>query len=405
MPESKGNLKIETPRWAQPLLKPARYKGVHGGRGSGKSTFFAGEVVLDAMDGLNIVCVREFQRTLSQSAKKLIESKIEEYKLGKFFDVQRDQIKGPHNNLIIFNGLRDHNAESIKSLEGYDRAWIEEAQSLSQRSLDLLRPTIRKENSEIWASWNPRFETDPIDVLLRGENPPPDACVIQCNYTDNRWFPDVLKKELDYDRRRDPEKYQHVWLGGYLRNSEARVFKNWTIEEFEAPKDANHRLGCDWGFATDPTTAIRSHVIGRKLYVDYEAYEIGCEIENIPILFQTIPDAEKWPMIADSARPDTISYVKRHGFPKIYPCAKGPGSIEDGIEWLKNYDIIVHPRCKHTIDELTLYSYKVDKNTGKVLPILEDKNNHIIDPLRYSEEGNRRAGTVKAAPIDFDSEW
>jgi len=399
------NLKIKTPRWAKPFLHPARYKGVHGGRGSGKSTFFAGEVVLDAYQGKNIVCVREIQRTLAQSAKKLIETKIEEYGMGKAFDIQRDQIKGPHGNLIIFNGLRDHNAESIKSLEGYDIAWIEEAQSMSQRSLDLLRPTIRKECSEIWASWNPRFETDPIDVLLRGENPPPDATVVECNYSDNKWFPDVLKKELEYDKRRDPEKYAHVWLGGYLRNSEARVFRNWTIEEFNTPSDASFRLGADWGFSVDPTVLTRCYIEGRKLFIDYEAYEVGCEIENIPLLFQTIPESEKWPIVADNNRPDTIDYMQRHGFPKIYGAAKGKGSIEDGIEWLKNYDIIVHPRCKHTIDELTMYSYKVDKDTGKVLPVLKDKDNHVIDSLRYANEGYRRARHTEAQPIEFDSEW
>jgi phage terminase large subunit len=106
----------------------------------------------------------------------------------------------------------------------------------------------------------------------------------------------------------------------------------------------------------------------------------------------SVPESERWPITADSARPETISHVKKHGFPRINAAVKGPKSIEDGIEWLKNYDIIVHPRCKHTIDELTLYSYKVDKITGQVLPVLEDKENHVIDALRYAVEGVRRAG-------------
>jgi phage terminase large subunit len=127
------------------------------------------------------------------------------------------------------------------------------------------------------------------------------------------------------------------------------------------------------------------------LYIDYEAYQIGCEIMNIPTLFMTVPESEKYPIVADSARPETISHVKKHGFPRIYPAVKGPKSVEDGIEWLKSFDVVVHPRCTHTIDELSLYSYKVDKMTGQVLPQLEDKQNHVIDALRYACEGVRRA--------------
>jgi phage terminase large subunit len=184
------------------------------------------------------------------------------------------------------------------------------------------------------------------------------------------------------------------------------VFKNWTVEEFETPEDAYHRLGADFGFSVDPTVLVRCHLVGRRLFIDYEAYEIGCEIENIPHLFFTVPDAESWPLVADNNRPDTISYLRRNGFTKIYPAIKGKGSVEEGIEWLKNYDIIVHPRCTHTIDELTLYSYKVDKDTGKILPVLEDKNNHVIDALRYANEGHRRAQhNGEENVIEFDSEW
>lgn len=149
--------------------------------------------------------------------------------------------------MIIFQGMQDHTADSIKSLEGYDIAWVEEAQSLSQRSLDLLRPTIRKESSELWFSWNPNLETDPVNALLRGETPPLGAVVVQANYRDNPWLPEVLSAEIEYDRRRDPEKFAHVWLGEYQRNSEARVFRNWKIEEFEVHPDAVIRQGADWG--------------------------------------------------------------------------------------------------------------------------------------------------------------
>jgi phage terminase large subunit len=388
-------LNIDTPRWALPLLKPTRYKGAHGGRGSGKSHFFAELLIEEHICNPNqsSLCVREIQLSLNQSVKRLLENKIQDLNAGWYFDCQDKMIKSTHGaGLIIFQGMQNHTADSIKSLEGYDRAWVEEAQSVSQRSLDLLRPTIRKPGSELWFSWNPSLETDPIDSLLRGPEPPPDSIIVQVNYLDNPWFPDVLREEMEYDRKRDPEKYAHVWLGEYLRNSEARVFKNWRVEEFNTPTNATLRFGADWGFAVDPTVLVRCYIDGRKLYIDYEAYMVNCEINNIPDLFMTIPEAEKWPIIADSARPETVSYVKKHGFPRIMAAIKGPGSFEDGIEWLKSFEIIVHPRCKHTIDELTLYSYKVDKLTGMVLPHLEDKENHVIDALRYACEGLRRAG-------------
>jgi phage terminase large subunit len=301
--------------------------------------------------------------------------------------------------LIIFQGMQNHTAESIKSLEGYHRAWIEEAQSLSQRSLDLLRPTIRtekedgdiKEKSELWFSWNPRAATDPVDALLRGEYPPNDAIVLEINYQDNPFFPETLREEMEYDRSRDIDKYNHVWLGEYLKNSEARIFRNWTIKDFKAPKDTIFRYGADWGFAKDPIVLTRCFIEGRNLYIDYEAVQVECEIPDTPRLFYQVPDSEKWRIIADSARPEMISYMKKHGFPKMKASKKGKGSIEEGIEWLKSFNIIVHPRCKETIRELTNYSYKIDPHTEEILPIIEDDNNHIMDALRYACESIRRA--------------
>jgi phage terminase large subunit len=406
-----STLQIKTPEWALALLEPARYKAAFGGRGSGKSHAFA-EMLIEAhiIDQTSrSVCVREVQKSLAQSVKRLLELKIEEMNAGAYFEVQEAVIKSKKGDgLIIFQGMQNHTADSIKSLEGYDRAWVEEAQSLSQRSLDLLRPTIRKPESELWFTWNPANESDPVDHLLRGPNPPPSATVIEVNYTDNPWFPDVLAAEMEYDKRRDPDKYAHVWLGKYLQNSSNRVFSNWRIDEFETPPDTVHRLGADWGFASDPTVLVRCHIVGRTLYIDYEAYMVGCEIIDTPELFLTVPESEKWPIVADSARPETVSHMKKHGFPKIMSAIKGPKSVEEGVEFLKTYDIVVHPRCVHTIDELTLYSYKTDPMTGKVLPILEDKKNHVIDALRYACEGVRRVQKSTPAvfkPLPTASKW
>lgn len=374
----------------------ARYKGIYGGRGSAKSHDRA-EALIEraATEKIDAVCVREIQKSLANSVKKLLELKIEHLGLQDFFTVQESVIKSVHGGIIIFQGMQNHTADSIKSLEGFDIAWVEEAQSLSQRSLDLLRPTIRKPESEMWFTWNPNSPDDPIDSFLRSNHLPPNSIVIEANYTDNPWFPDVLRDEMEYDKRRDPDKYAHIWLGKYLVNSESRVFKNWKVEEFERPLGTIYRLGADWGFSVDPSVLIRCSLEGNICYIDYEAYQVGCEIVNLPELFMQVPEAEKWPITADSARPETISHMQKNGFPRIKGAIKGAKSIEDGIEFMKSYDIIVHPRCKHTIDELTLYSYKIDPLTGFVLPILQDKNNHVIDACRYALEGARRAARAK----------
>lgn len=323
--------------------------------------------------------------------KLLVEDKIRKLGVQDQFEILEAEIRTPGGGLIMFQGMQNHTADSIKSLEGFDVAWVEEAQSLSQRSLDLLRPTIRKPGSELWFSWNPAKPTDPVDVLLRGENPPQDSVVIEVNWNDNPFLPAELLADLEDDRRRDPDKFLHVWQGAYSLNSEARVFRNWKIEPFDAPADAVHRFGADWGFAVDPTVLVRCHIEGRKLFIDAEAWQVGCEIDHLPKLFDTIPGSRKFLIRADSARPETVSYMKRQGY-RIIDAIKGPGSVEDGIEFLRSFDIIVHPRCKKVAEELTLYAYKTDDHTGDILPVLEDKNNHTIDALRYALEELRRTG-------------
>lgn len=391
---SSTTLQIPTARVFAPLLGEARYKGAHGGRGSGKSHFFAGLSVEKCLlsSGVRIACVREVQKSLKNSVKLLIEDKIRAFGLVDQFQILDAEIRTPGGGVIIFQGMQNHTADSIKSLEGFDVAWVEEAQSLSQRSLDLLRPTIRKPGSELWFSWNPDQATDPVDVFLRGEHPPADAVVVEANYSDNPWLPDELRADLEDDRRRDPDKFAHVWGGGYQTASESRVFRNWRIADFDTPRDAILRFGADWGFATDPSVLVRGYVDGRTLYIDQEAWQVGCEIDRLPALFDQVQGSRQWIIRADSARPETVSYMRRHGFPRITSARKGPGSIEDGIEFLRSFDIVVHPRCKHVADELARYCYKTDPQTGEILPVLEDKNNHTIDALRYALEELRRTG-------------
>jgi phage terminase large subunit len=224
-------LTIETARAFEPLLKPSRYKGAWGGRGSGKSHYMAGAVVEHCLlnPGSRIVCIREVQKTLAQSAKLLIENKIQEFGVGHQFRVLYDRIQTPGDGLIIFQGMVDATAESIKSLEGYNIAWVEEAQTLSARSLALLRPTIRADNSEIWFSWNPRRKSDAVDQFLRGAKPD-NAIVVKANWRDNPWFPSVLEEERHLDLSKFPDRYHHVWEGDYAKAFEGAYFASGLAE-------------------------------------------------------------------------------------------------------------------------------------------------------------------------------
>lgn len=228
-----SKLIIETASVFAPLLEPARYKGAHGGRGSGKSHFFGELGVEDAMrypgdfgEGLRMVCIREVQKSLKESAKRLIEDKLQKFGLGESqgFRVFKDVIETPKDGLIIFQGMKDHTADSIKSLEGFHRAWVEESQSLTQRSNDLLRPTIRAANSEIWYSWNPNRPTDPVDQMLRGPKQPTGAVVVKANWSDNPWFPKELEQERLDAQANDPDKYGHIWEGEYARVYEGAYY-------------------------------------------------------------------------------------------------------------------------------------------------------------------------------------
>lgn len=387
-----SEINIETPRWALPLLSDARYKVAKGGRGSGKSHFFA-ELSVEEMlidPNMNFVCIREVQKSLQYSAKMLIESKIRQMGVSSSFLIQKYEIKRiGGNGIYIFQGMQDHTADTIKSLEDFKRAWVEEAQTLSSRSLKLLRPTIRSEGSQIWFSYNPEQPEDAVDDFFCGEQgTPPNSVVVHVNWDQNPFISDTLLEELYSDRERmDPEDFAHIWEGAYNKKSDAIIFSGrYSIEEFE-PQDRweGPYHGLDFGFANDPTAATKSWVYDEILYIEHEAGKVHLELDDTKDhLSEEIPEIERYVIRADSARPESISYLKRHGLPKIQPVKKWSGSVEDGIEHMKSYKkIVIHPRCKKTQQEFRLYSYKVDKRSGDVLPQVADANNHYIDSIRY----------------------
>ena len=212
---TRPSIRVDVPRKLAPLLQPARYKGAYGGRGGAKSHFFAEQIIVRCYARpMRVVCIREVQKSIKDSVKQLLIDKIAKLGLGRHFNVLETEIRGANGSLIIFRGMQSYNSDTIKSLEGYDIAWVEEAQTFSGISLELLRPTIRKPGSELWFSWNPRHRTDPVDMLFR-KNPHPDSISVMVNWRDNPWFPDVLKREMQHDKIVDPDAAEHVWEGGY----------------------------------------------------------------------------------------------------------------------------------------------------------------------------------------------
>lgn len=400
---------LTIPEACKELFLPSRYKALHGGRGSAKSHSIAGTLIIKgANEPLRIGCYREIQKSIGTSVKQLLDDKIEAAGLRGFYRSTQYSIEGANGTKFLFGGLRT-NPDSIKSTEGLDIAWVEEADRCSQASLDLLTPTLRNPQSEIWFSWNRRNATDPVDNMFLGGTPPPDSIILPLSWRDNPFFPEVLRREMEWLKGRDRDKWLHVWEGQLLQRSEAKVFKHWRIDDLDdqIPEGAIPRSGADWGFSIDPTCGIKIYRWGRTLYIAREVYEIGVDIDDLPSFFagsdprkpprwenpkgyHGITDILDCAMVADSARPETISYLSKRGF-NIFKAVKGARSIEEGVEFLQSLDIVVHPSCIHTINELDLYQYKVDPLTDKILSAYADKDNHVIDSIRYAVEAERRA--------------
>jgi len=389
-----SDVSVDIPEAFQFLLEPHRYKSAYGGRGRGASWSFARVLLtLASYQKKRILCTREYQNSIKDSVYKVLCDQIDELNLNPYYNISKTEIFSKIGSEFIFKGLQ-HPLE-IKSIEGIDIVWLEEAQNVSEESWRFLIPTIRKDNSEIWLSWNTGEEKDPTYQRFV-INKPPDCVSKLLTFKDNPFFPETLRKEMEHCRRVDRDAYLHIWEGQPLRQSEALVFKGkYVIEDFEAPDGIRFYYGGDWGFANDPTALIRCFIVGNDLYIDHEACGTGVEFEEIPQLFDTIPGSRDNLIIADSARPETISYVKRQGF-IIRACRKSAGAqvkttkigfVRDGISFLRKFDKIhIHSRCKHTRDEFDHYSFKTDKKTGEVLPILLDSFNHCIDSLRYALE-------------------
>lgn len=388
--------KLRIPEAFDGIWQPHRYKVFYGGRGSAKSWTVAGVLIwLAARVRIRVLCARELQSSISDSVHRLLVDEIDRQGMTARYDVTKAGIVSMDTGSeFLFKGLR-HNVNEIKSTEGIDICWVEEAQRVSEASWQILIPTIRKQGSEIWLTFNPDDENDPTYSRFV-TNTPPHTLLVPVNFDGNPFFPETLRQEMEYMRRVDFEAYEHIWLGKPKGRSKAQVMGGkYRVDAFETPADVDRfYYGADWGFAQDPTTLLRCFIRDRKLFIDHEAYGVGVELDEIPRFFAAVPGSDKALIKADNSRPETISHVCKHGY-SVVSAAKWAGSVEDGIAFLRSFEeIVVHERCKHTIEEMRLYSYKMDKQTDEVLPIVVDKHNHCIDALRYAMDGMVKIGTA-----------
>lgn len=384
------------PKLVELFSEPARYYCAWGGRGSGKTRGFALMTAIKAYMAAEsgksgvILSAREYMNSLEESSMEEIKQAIRAVPwLDAYFDIGEKYIRTKNRRVsYVFAGLR-HNLDSIKSKARILLAWVDEAESVSEVAWQKLLPTVREEGSEVFVSWNPELDGSPTDTRFR-KTTPESWRGVEVNYNDNPWFPEVLdlERRSDYERL-DPQTYAWVWDGAYRENSDAQVFSGkYKIGEFTPDEDKWHGPynGLDFGFAQDPTAAVVCWVHDDRLWIEHEAGKVGLDIDDTArFVDQRIPGFGKSVIRADSARPESISYLKRHGMPFAEGVPKWTGSVEDGITHLRSYkEIIVHPRCKEVLKEMRLYSYKVDRLTGDITTKLVDANNHYIDAIRYA---------------------
>lgn len=418
MSQSADRLNIDVAPVFEPLLEPSRYKGAWGGRGSGKSQFFADLIIIDAIQhpGLRVLCCREIQKSLKESAKRLIEGKIEEYGLGSLFEVQSAEIKTPGGGSIVFAGLQDHTSDSIKSYEGFDRAWVEEAQTVSHRSMNLLRPTIRKPGSEIWLSWNPRFDTDAVDEMLRGKEKPSGSIVVRANWDDNPWFPDELEQERLDCQRQQAEQYDHIWEGGYATVAEGAYFASHIAKARETGRIAD--------FAKDPLLATRAYwdigvrdatsiwIVqqqGAKMrFVDYYEAEGQDLATHLNWLRSAGHDTAECVLPHDGARKDAVTairyedHIRNAGFSVRTVENQGKGAAQKRIEAARRLFDRMHfdeSKCSSKgLKALGWYHEKKNEGGYGVGPD-HDWSSHAADAFGLAAIDYREP--VKSKPLDL----
>jgi phage terminase large subunit len=387
---------IVLPKKLVDVYSPARgsvqYRATYGGRGSAKS-FSAAlmAAVWGYAEPMRILCTREYQASIRESFHAEIKAAIATKPwLEDHYTVGVDYLRGKNGTEFIFRGLR-HNVGSIKSLAKIDLTIVEEAEDVPELSwLGLEATVFRQPRSELWAIWNPRDDSSPVNKRFIID-PPTNALIGNVNWSDNPFFPDGLDKLRKREQDRlDSATYAHIWGGEYLQNSDAQIFAGkFETREFE-PKPIwdGPYFGMDFGFAQDPTVAVEMYIHDDCLWIRREAGRAQLELDDTSAFMrQAMPLMALHTVRADSARPETISYLQRNGISGVRGVRKWPGSVEDGVAFIKSFRrVMVHPECGGVERELRLYSYKIDRLTGDIMPKIVDAHNHYIDAIRYGIE-------------------
>jgi len=398
------SVNLELPEKFAALYHPGyRYRVFYGGRGGAKSISFARSLIARSYtDRILVLCTRQYQNSIQDSVHRTIGAQIYEMGLDPWFDIQKQTIICKlTGSQFIFKGLQNQIGE-IKSMYGINIMWIEEAQSVVEEAYLILDPTIRENDSEVWISFNPYEESDPT-YRRYVTSPPKNAIVVKVDWRDNPWFPRALEEQRQRMLHDDPENYDWIWEGACRKLSEAAVFHGKVhIQTFDEAPDRTHFYhGLDFGYAADPTALVRCWIrpsdegYGEDLMIDREAYGHGIELDEMAqFLDNSCETARFWPIAADAARPETISYLGRQGF-SVRAAEKWQGCVEDGVSHLRAFrKIVIHERlCPNTARDYRLYSYKVDKKAldahGRplILPLVEEKNDHACDATRYALDG------------------
>lgn len=400
--EFASEIKLAIPVKFNEFMGPAPFKVAWGGRGGAKSYTIAKLLVIKGYEARKkILCAREYQNSLKESAKALIEEQIKELGLGWFYKITETEIVGINGTEFIFKGLR-LNIGSLNSMVGIDICWLEEGQFNTRASIEALLPTIRKKDAEIWVSMNPRKKEDILYEMFIAGKPPEGSIVIKVNYYDNPWFGETtLPAQMEAMRERDPARFRHVWLGELDTRSDAIIFTNWSIGELNPLEGQRAYYGCDFGFSVSPLAVTKTFIFEdtNQLYVAEEYVEHKVEIDNLPDALCKVSGIRFGLTTADSARPELISHLRRKNF-RISPSVKGNNSVIEGVEFMRAYDIVINPECLHMIEEVGKYSYDIDTN-GKILENILMENDHCIDSVRYGIEPVRR-GQLKVSVRDIN---
>lgn len=394
------------PQYKDFFVDPLRYNVVYGGRGKGATWNIARGLLMLACSGsYRILCTREYQNSINESVYRTLATQIEMLGLSEKFRILNTSITSITRSEFIFKGLRN-NIDSIKSMEGINICWVAEADRIQKDSWEKLIPTIRADNSVFYIDFNTDSTEDYVYSNFVSKERS-DTRVLFQTYKDNPYFPEVLKSEMEFDRENDIDKYEWIWEGKPRSVSHACIFYNrFRVEDFETPDNVIFYHGIDWGFSNDPIAMIRCFIQEDTLYLDMEGGGVHVEVDHMPSLFEQIPTLKNWKSIADSARPELIAYMVRHGYPKMVASRKGKDSVTNGIDKIKSFkEVVIHPSCVSVIQEFKLYSYITNRMTGELTPVPEDKHNHWIDALRYALEDVGKSNRITLSAESIRTLW